>query len=79
MVIVYCVLMRYDIALIKRQMAIAGLSQTELVRRIGKTPSWLSHLLKGNIKGSAPAVKALADALGLSMSDIILAESTDPR
>ncbi len=48
-----------------------GFSQSELARRAGQRPSTVSDIIRGVVKPRYETVKALADALGLTVDDIM--------
>lgn len=48
-----------------------GLTQSELARRIGKRPHYISQLEKGVIRPSLGALEHLAEALGLTPSELL--------
>jgi len=49
-----------------------GLSQEQLSEQAGLTPAHLSHIETGNTKASLPTLVNLAEALGVSMDDLLV-------
>jgi transcriptional regulator with XRE-family HTH domain len=55
---------------------VRGMSQKELARRTGLTPSQLSHYLDGDVAPSLRNLSRLLDGLGATLFDFALAEAT---
>ncbi len=49
----------------------AGLTQTDLAERIGTVQGYLSRLEQGQAEPCLKTLKALADGLGVSMSELL--------
>lgn len=52
---------------LKWQREIQGLTQAQLAKKAGLTPDWISHFEAGERIPSVPKLKALADALEVTM------------
>lgn len=55
---------------------VRGMSQKDLARRTGLTPSQLSHYLDGDVAPSLRNLSRLLDGLGATLFDYALAEAT---
>lgn len=55
---------------------VRGMTQKELARRTGLTPSQLSHYLDGDVAPSLRNLSRLLDGLGATLFDYALAEAT---
>ena len=66
--------MRYDIQKIVRARTVRGWTQTELARRIDKSPSTISKIESGEIIALPGTIKEIAEALGLEMEDLVISD-----
>jgi len=67
--------MQVNVALIKHERIKKGWSQTQLAKVIKAHPSTVSLIEAGIAHGSPKMIKAIADALGLSMEEIIFSDT----
>lgn len=56
---------------VRRARLAMGLSQAELARRTGVQPAWIAHIEAARQLPSLPNAVALADALGVSLDDLV--------
>jgi len=56
---------------LKAKMAAAGLSQSELARRMAVSPSYINQLASGHRRPALDTLGAVAKALGCDASDLI--------
>ena len=66
--------MKVDVARIKLERIKKGWSQTQLARVIGSHPSLISQIEGGTVGGSPSTIKAISDALGISMDELLETE-----
>jgi len=67
--------MRYNTQRLDRERILKGWTQEDLARAARLTAGMVSYALRHG-KGTARTFKKLADALGLSMSEILIEEKT---
>lgn len=65
------VTMLYDVQRIERARILRGWTKTELARRIKKDPSTISLIERGKVIGRPATMKAIADALKISMERLL--------
>ncbi|MGV4984577.1 helix-turn-helix domain-containing protein [Streptomyces sp. NRAIS4] len=66
--------MNEDPRAFRRRRIEAGLSQTELAKQAGVAPSHISDVENGRAGFSPKNLKAIADALGCTIRDLLLPE-----
>ena len=66
--------MKYDIARIERERVLRGWSKARLAEEIDKDPSTISLIENGKIDGNPATIKAIAEALGVPMEELLIEE-----
>jgi len=71
-------MLTYDIQKLERARVIKGWSKGRLARTVGLTPSAISFVWKGEAK-KAETLKHIAEALGLTVEDILIEKPQPTR
>jgi transcriptional regulator with XRE-family HTH domain len=67
--------MKYNIARIQRERVLRGWTKAKLAEVIGKDPSTISLIENGDINGNPGTIKAIAEALGVPMEELLIEET----